>query len=175
MSQPTTFTCAIRTCSVFPPSVTFAHRFRDATDREGLRRGVVDGVLSVVCSDHEPHEMDVKLEPFAATRPGIAGLETLLPLALALVGRGGMTLPAALARLTIGPARVLGLERGRLAPGLDADLCVFDPAEKWTPDPTTWFSHGRNTPFAGRVLTGRVRCTLVGGRLVYEQTESKTP
>ena len=155
-------------CHVRPP-------LRSTADRDGLRRGVADGVLSVVCSDHEPHQMDDKLEPFAATRPGIAGLETLLPLTLALTDRGGMSSIDVLARLTIGPARVLGVDRGRLALGLAADVCVFDPQCDWTPDPMAWVSHGRNTPFAGLPVRGRVRCTFVDGRLVYQRPESKSP
>ncbi len=151
-------------CHLLPP-------LRSSEDRDGLRAGVADGSLSVVCSDHQPHEPDAKLDPFAGTQAGAAGLESLLSLVLALVDDGVLGMSAALARVTSGPATVLGLARGRLAAGLDADLCIFEPDARWTLDPTSWRSRGRNTPLAGREMRARVRYTLVAGRLVFDGTE----
>ena len=149
-------------CHLRPP-------LRAASDRDGLRAGVADGTLSVVCSDHEPHERDAKLEPFAGTEPGAAGLESLLPLVLALVDEKVLGLSAALARITSGPAAVLGIARGRVAHGLDADLCVFEPESRWQLDSRNWNSRGRNSPFEGRQMRARVRWTLVRGEVVFER------
>ncbi len=147
-------------CHVIPP-------LRTLSDREALRAGVRDGTLAAICSDHQPHEFDAKVAPFPATAPGISGLETLLPLTLRLVEEGVLDLPAAIERLTWGPARILGLPYGRLEPGRVADVCVFDPQSVWTLDPAKMASSGRNTPFAGWELAGRVTHTLFEGRLVF--------
>lgn len=146
----------------------FRPPLREAADREALRAGLAEGSIGALCSDHEPHEVDAKLAPFAATAPGASALETLLPLGLALVGEGVLRLPELLARLTCAPADIAGLAgRGRLVVGEVADLCVFDPHAQWTVEAETLVSRGHNSPFLGRRLRGRVRHTLVGGRLVY--------
>lgn len=141
--------------------------FRTALDREGLRRAVASGSITAICSDHQPHDPDAKLDVFSATEPGIASIETLLPLTLRLVGEGMLSLPQAIARLTAGPAAVLGLPTGRLNVGAPADLCIFDPAERWSVDDLHWRSQGRNTPFWGEEMRGRVLYTLVDGRPVF--------
>ena len=126
------------------------------------------GLVTAVCSDHQPHEPDAKLAPFPSTAPGMAALETLLPLLLRLVAAGVLDLPTAIARLTSGPAAILGLPLGNLAPGRAADVIVFDPEAKWRVGPKTWLSQGRNTPFWGERLKGRVTWTLLGGQVVHE-------
>jgi dihydroorotase len=151
-------------CHVEPP-------LRSLTDRDALRQALADGVISAVCSDHQPHEPDAKQAPFPATAPGISALETLLPLTLKLVSEGVMPLADALARLTIGPARILGLEVGRLNVGNTADVCVFDPNRTWRLDPEKMLSQGHNTPFAGWEFSARVTCTLLAGRVVYRQPD----
>ncbi|HHJ39584.1 MAG TPA: dihydroorotase [Methylothermaceae bacterium] len=151
----------------FDPMVHVIPPLRSREDRQGLREAVAKGIVSAVCSDHQPHEDDAKLNVFPATEPGIASLETLLSLMLELVEQGVLGLPEALARLTQGPAGILGLEVGKLAPGKSADLCVFDPHAIWTVEEQSWWSQGRNTPFWGQSLKGRVRWTIVKGRIVY--------
>lgn len=148
-------------CHVRPP-------LRTAADRERLRAALAQGVVGAVCSDHQPHERDAKLNPFPTTEPGISALETLLPLALELADLGVLTLPETIARLTSGPARVLGLPRGSLAVGAPADICIFNPQARWTLTEETMVSRGHNTPFLGRELKGQVTHTLLGGRLVHE-------
>ncbi|WP_210398113.1 dihydroorotase [Motiliproteus sediminis] len=142
---------------------------RGALDRAGLREALASGTLAALCSDHQPHEAAAKAAPFAATEPGMAGLETLLPLGLRLVEQGVLTLPLLIERLTSGPAGVLGSDRGQLAVGADADICIFDPAASWTLSEASMRSTGRNTPFMGEQLCGRVSYTLVGGRIVFER------
>jgi len=148
-------------CHVIPP-------LRTPHDRDGLRVGVAQGVLTAVCSDHQPHEADAKLAPFPATEPGISALETLLPLTLSLVDKGTLPLSDAVARLTSGPAEILGIDAGSLGVGALADVCIFDPSARFTLAAETMRSRGRNTPFLGRELGGRVHYTLLAGRIVHE-------
>lgn len=141
---------------------------RTKRDRDALRTAVASGAISAICSDHRPHEPDAKLAPFPQTRPGISALETLLSLVLELVEDGVMDLRTALARVTCHPADILSRELGRLSVGAHADLCIFDPATRWQPEPETWVSRGQNTPFFHRDMQGRVRYTISDGRVVYE-------
>jgi dihydroorotase len=141
---------------------------RSADDREALRQAVKKGVISAICSDHQPHEADAKINPFPLTEPGISALETLLPLTLALVHEGLLTPLQAAERLSLGPARILGLESGKLAAGTRADLILIDPEQRWTLSARALFSNGRNTPFAGREFVGRLRYCLNRGRGFHE-------
>ncbi len=147
-------------CHVLPPA-------RTAADRAALREAVASGLVQAVCSDHQPHDEDAKTAPFPQTEPGVSGLETLLALMLELVGQGVLDRPTAVAALTGGPATVLGLDRGALRPGAPADLTVVDPDTTWTLEAQNMRSRGRNTPFLGRRLRGRVTHTWVAGTLVY--------
>jgi dihydroorotase len=151
-------------CHVSPP-------LRTTTDRDALRRAVADGTIGAICSDHQPHEPDAKERPFPETEPGISGLETLLGLTLRLVEEGLFDLPTALARLTSGPADIVGLPYGRLGIGSAADVCVFDPEQRWTLHRDRMRSEGRNTPFDGWDFPGRVRYTLFNGRVVHRATD----
>ncbi len=152
----------------FDPMFHVIPPLRTIRDRDALRAGVAEGVITAVCSDHQPHEPETKLAPFNGTLPGISALETLLPLTLRLVDEGAFDLGTALARVTRGPAEILGIETGTLTPGTRADLCVIDTEHAWRLDPDTLLSRGRNTPFRGWEFRGRVTHTLVQGRLVYE-------
>ena len=149
-------------CHVRPP-------LRSQRDRDALRAALADGVIDAICSDHQPHDRDAKLAPFAATEPGISALETLLPLALRLVEEGVLTLPRAIAALSSEPARILGIEAGQLGVGAVADLCLIDPALPWHVDARQLRSAGKNTPFDGWELRGRVTHTLLGGELVFQR------
>jgi len=146
-------------CHVQPP-------LRSERDRDALREGVMRGTIGVICSDHQPHDKDAKLAPFPETEPGISALETLLPLALRLQEHG-MPLPDIIGRLTAVPAKILGINRGSLEPGCSADVTVFDPEEYWMLTEQSMVSRGKNNPFLGREMQGRVHHTLVEGRIVY--------
>jgi len=151
-------------CHVSPP-------FRTLADRDALRHAVAEGTIAAICSDHQPHEPDAKQRPFPETEPGISGLETLLGLTLRLVDEKVMDLPTALARVTSGPADILGLPYGRLGVGSPADVCVFDPDRHWTLQLDAMRSEGRNTPFAGWDFPAGITHTLFNGRVVYRATD----
>ncbi|MDP1605101.1 MAG: dihydroorotase [Rhodocyclaceae bacterium] len=143
---------------------------RSARDRAALAAGLADGSIDVLCSDHTPVDDDAKQLPFEEAEPGATGLELLLPLTLAWASAAQLPLASALARITSDPARILGLDKagcGRLAVGSPADLCVFDPATRFTVSRERLKSQGKNTPFLGRELSGEVRYTLIDGHLAY--------
>lgn len=148
-------------CHVIPP-------LRTTEDRTALRQSLASGTIAALCSDHQPHEPDAKLAPFPSTEPGMSTLETLLPLALELVRDGVLSLPSLVERLTSGPAAVLGVPCGCLSVGSMADICVFDPDRCWTLAADAMLSRGRNSPFLGRELRGRVTHTYLEGRCVYD-------
>jgi dihydroorotase len=137
-------------------------------DVQAIKEGLRDGTIDVIATDHAPHAIQEKQQEFAAAPNGVVGLETALPLTLALVEEGILSLEAAVAKLTTEPARAFGLPKGTLAPGSDADVVVVDQQESWEVDPTKFRSRSRNTPFAGWKVKGRVILTLVDGRVVYE-------
>ncbi len=141
--------------------------FRSLADRNALREGLARGVLTAVCSDHQPHDPNAKLDAFPATEPGISSLETLLPLSLQLVEEGVLDLSAAIARLTEGPAEIMGLEAGSLSVGVSADVCLFEPNLAWIAKGADWLSKGINTPFYGLEFKGRVTRTLLSGCSVH--------
>ena len=147
-------------CRVDPP-------FRAQRDREALGAALADGTIDTVCSDHTPVDDDAKQVPFGEAEPGVTGLELLLPLTLAWARRAGVPLAVALSRLTRDPERIAACGGGSLAVGAPADVCLFDPDEPWVVSPSTLFSQGHHTPFAGRELLGRVRATWVGGREAF--------
>ncbi|MGH8641553.1 MAG: dihydroorotase [Burkholderiales bacterium] len=141
---------------------------RSQRDRDALRAALADGTVDALCSDHTPVDEDVKQLPFAEAEAGATGLELLLPLTLKWAEESKATPAAALARITSDAARVLNVDAGHLTPGHAADICIFDPARHWKVAPEALKSQGKNTPFVGLELKGRVRCTLVDGQVVYE-------
>ncbi|MCG2633308.1 MAG: dihydroorotase [Gammaproteobacteria bacterium] len=138
---------------------------RSNDDRTALRQALAAGTLSAVCSDHQPHEADAKLQPFSEAEPGISALETLLPLVLQLIG-GELTASTAIAAITSGPARILGIDAGHLGLQAVADVCVVDPERTWQPATDGWLSSGRNTPFMETPLRGRATWTIAGGEII---------
>ncbi|HEV8539841.1 MAG TPA: dihydroorotase [Nitrospiraceae bacterium] len=137
-------------------------------DVQAIKDGLRDGTIDVIATDHAPHAVQDKQREFEDAPFGVVGLETALPLTLALVEEGVLSLEAAVAKLTSEPARVFGLAKGSLAPGADADVAVVDPKKEWEVDPARFRSKSRNTPFGGWKVKGRVVTTLVAGRIVYE-------
>ena len=150
-------------CRVMPP-------FRSQRDRDALRRALKDGTVDAVCSDHTPVDEDAKQLPFSEAEPGATALELLLPLTLKWARECEVALPKALARITSDAARVLGIDAGHLGTGAAADVCIFDPARLWKIEPSQLKSQGKNTPYSGYELEGRVTCTIIDGQIVYEGT-----
>jgi dihydroorotase len=142
---------------------------RGDRDRDALRRAVADGTIDVICSDHAPVDDDAKQLPFGEAEPGATGLELLLPLTLKWARECEVSLADALARITSKPAAILGIPAGTLAVGAAADVCVFDPEADWRLERRALVSQGKNSPFLGHELVGRVRWTLVSGDVVHER------
>ena len=142
--------------------------FRTGLDREALRSALNYGVIDAICSDHQPHDIDAKLGAFPETEPGIASLETLLPLTLKLVKEGVLTISQAIAVLTCKPAKIIQQDKGTLSIGTHADICIFDPDANWEVNNQTWHSQGQNTPFWGHTFSGKVTHTLQSGRLIFK-------
>jgi dihydroorotase len=142
---------------------------RTQADVDAVRAGLADGSLDTIATDHAPHHYDEKEAAFADAPNGIVGLETALGVVLTrVVGEGVIDLPTMVDRMSCAPARAFRLPGGTLAPGSPADVTVFDPAARWTVDPTKFRSKSRNTPFTGWELQGRPRLTIVGGRVVFD-------
>jgi dihydroorotase len=150
----------------FNPHARFCPPLRAQNDRLALSAAAASG-LAAICSDHTPVGADDKLLPFGEAKPGATGLEVLLPLTLKWAEAAKVDLPTALARITASPAEVLGLPSGQLAVGAVADICVFDPEATWQLTPETLKSRGKNSPWIGYMMSGKVKTTLVGGRVVY--------
>ena len=151
----------------FDSNANLAPPLRDPADRDRLRRALADGIIDAVCSDHTPVDEDAKQVPFAEAEPGATALELLLPLVLKWGNEMHLALAEALAPATSRAAAAIGIEAGRIAPGAAADLCLFDPGKPWIVLPSALASQGKNTPFLGFEMTGRVARTVVGGRSVY--------
>ncbi|HBP88153.1 MAG TPA: dihydroorotase, partial [Nitrospiraceae bacterium] len=141
---------------------------RTDEDVQALKQGLVDGTIDVIATDHAPHALQEKQLEFDTAPFGIVGFETALPLTLRLVQEGVLSLEQALDKLTRSPAQLFHLPVGSLQPGTHADIVVFDPHEEWVVDPTQFFSKSRNTPFGGWTVKGKVKMTLVEGRIVYD-------
>ncbi len=142
---------------------------RSDADREACIAAIVDGTIDCFVTDHAPHTADEKARPFAEAPFGIVGLETALALTLTfLVRPGHLTLAQAIERWTDAPRRIFGLPVVDLEPGSAADLVLFDPEAEWNVRPENFRSKGRNTPFAGWTLHGRVLATMMDGRLTHQ-------
>jgi dihydroorotase len=152
----------------FNPHANLMPPLRSATDRDALRAGVADGTIDAICSDHAPVDDDGKQLPFGEAEPGATALELLLPLTLKWAAEARIALPRALAAVTTAPAAIIGLSPPALARGQRADVCIFDPAQAWTVQRESLRSQGKNTPYLGSELRGRVRCTVLAGQIVHE-------
>ncbi len=147
-------------CHLQPP-------LRSERDRMGLIEGINDETISAVCSDHQPHDANAKCAPFSLTEPGASTIEHLLPLILHLVNRNEITFERAISLVTSQPANILGVNKGVLEKNNDADLCVYDPSANLSIDKNNMLSTGKNTPFNGWELQGKVTHTLLNGEVVF--------
>ena len=148
-------------CKMTPP-------LRTEADVAGLIAGLHDGTLEAIVSDHAPHAPEKKAREIDHAPGGVIGLETTLPICIrALIEPGRLTWPQLLEKLTVNPARILGIDRGTLKPGAKADVTIVDPAVEWTIDPKLFRSKSRNCPFAGWKVKGRASLVLVAGKVKY--------
>jgi len=154
--------------TTYDPNFKMNPPLRTEGDRRALIAGLRDGTLDCISTDHAPHTDYEKDKEFDYAPNGIIGLETALAVVLdALVRRSRFTLTKALDLMTRKPAGILGLSAGTLAAGAPADICIFDPDEVWTYDAKAGYSKSANSPWNGRTLRGRVKTTIVDGRIVF--------
>lgn len=140
---------------------------RSADDVAAIKAGLADGTIDAIATDHAPHHLDEKDVEFALAFNGIIGLETALPLSLALVDQRVIDLPTMVRILSNNPARILGINRGTLQPGAVADVTIIDPAAVWTVEADKLSSKSKNSPFLGSTMKGRAAYTIVGGSIVH--------
>lgn len=152
----------------FDPNCNLTPPLRSQRDRDALRAALADGTVDALCSDHTPVDDDAKQLPFGEAETGATGVELLLPLTLKWAEESQLPLAQGLARVTSAPAHILGIDAGKLTLGASADICIFDPARYWKVDAKTLKSQGKNTPYSGLEVKGKVRHTLVEGQIVYE-------
>lgn len=142
---------------------------RGEADRYALIRGLKDGTIDFIATDHAPHSPEEKARDLAQAPSGMIGLETALALGVTnLVRKGHLTMLQLLEKMTVNPARFYGLDAGTLRAGAPADLVIFDEREKWTVEEDKFRSKSRNSPFTGMELYGKVYCTICGGNVAYE-------
>ncbi len=142
---------------------------RTSKDVQGIIDGLLDGTIDAIVTDHAPHSADEKARTLTEAPSGMVGLETSLAITLtALYHTGKMNLSDVLCKMSRNPAQILGIDKGSLNIDSDADLVIFDPNEEWIVDPEQFASKGRNTPFKGARLKGRVKYTIVNGKVIYK-------
>jgi dihydroorotase len=165
---PHHLTLTDRACERYDTHAKMNPPLREAADVAALRQALKQGVIDCIASDHAPHAYDAKEAAFDDAPFGIVGLETAFGVVhTELVLGGVLTLPELIHRMSTAPAVAFHLPGGTLRPGAAADVVVLDPTARWTVDATAFSSKSRNTPFAGRALTGRAVLTLVGGKTVH--------
>lgn len=140
---------------------------RDEDDRQAMIEAVADGTIDIICSNHDPQDVETKRHPWAEAEDGAIGLETLLAAALRLYHAEQVDLKTLLKTMTCHPADRLGLETGRLTKGAPADVTVFDPERPWVLEKNAIRSRSKNSPFEDARFSGRVLTTVVAGKTVY--------
>jgi len=168
-ATPHHLTLTDRACETYDTHAKMNPPLREAADLAALRQALKAGVIDCIASDHAPHAYDAKEAAFDDAPFGIIGLETAFGVAhTELVVGGVLTLSELIARMSSAPAATFRLPGGTLQPGAPADVVVLDTTTRWTVQPGALLSKSRNTPFAGRALTGRAALTLVGGAIVHQ-------
>jgi len=173
-ATPHHFTLTDKCLRTFDSNYKMAPPLRTEQDVQAIIAGLKDGTLEVIATDHAPHAPEKKMRELDQAPNGIIGLETLLPICvMSLIEPGHLTWPQLLEKLTVNPARVLGIDRGTLKPGAKADVTVVDPKVEWTIDPNLFRSKSRNCPFAGWKVRGRASTVLLNGKLKYPANGSE--
>jgi dihydroorotase len=166
---PHHFTLTDECLRTFDSNYKMAPPLRTRADVEAIIGGLKDGTLEVIATDHAPHAPEKKMRELTEAPNGIIGLETLLPICvLSLIAPGHLTWPQLIEKLTVNPARVLGIDRGTLRPGAVADVTIIDSAAEWTIDSSKFRSKSRNSPFAGWKVRGRAHAAIIAGQVKFE-------
>jgi dihydroorotase len=166
---PHHFTLTDECLRTFDSNYKMSPPLRAQRDVDACIAGLVNGTIDVICTDHAPHALEKKMRELDQAPFGIVGLETSLGLVVTrLIEPGHLDWSTALAKMTINPARVLGIDKGTLRIGADADVTIIDPEARWTVDPAKFRSKSRNTPFGGWTLRGRADTVIVSGKVKYE-------
>ena len=148
---------------------------RTARDLEAVREGLKDGTIDAIATDHAPHTVVEKEQEFSIAPPGIAGLETAFSMVVTgLVDKGILTFKEAVCKMAVNPARILGLGKGTLTKGADADITIVNPDKEYVVDEGDFVSKGKNSPFIGRKVKGVVETVIVDGKQVLENGSFKT-
>jgi dihydroorotase len=169
---PHHFTLTDECLRTFDANYKMSPPLRAREDVEACLRGLADGTIDVICTDHAPHAPEKKMQELDRAPFGIVGLETALGLVgKQLVDAGHLDWPAAIEKMTINPARILGIDKGTLRVGADADVTIIDPDARWVVDPLKFHSKSLNTPFSGWELHSRAETVLVAGRIRYQRSE----
>jgi len=165
---PHHFTLTEKEVTSFDTNTKVNPPFRGGEDIEALKEGLIDAAIDVIATDHAPHIIEEKEKNYADAPFGIIGLETALGLVIKeLVEKRILSLMEAIAKLTINPARILGIDRGRIKEGVKANITIFDPDKVWLVKEEELASKSRNSPFIGWKLPGKVEWTIVGGKIAY--------
>jgi dihydroorotase len=173
-AAPHHFTLTDRCLRSFDSNYKMSPPLRTEADVQAILAGLKDGTLDAIATDHAPHAPEKKARELDQAPNGVIGLETLLPVCVvALIEPGHLTWPQLIEKLTVSPARVLGIDRGTLKPGAVADVTVIDPAAEWTIDPSRFRSKSRNCPFAGWKVRGRAHVVIVGGQVKVERNDER--
>ena len=143
---------------------------RGSADKEALIKALQDNVLEAIATDHAPHSKEEKEQSMLKSPFGIVGSETAFALTVTeLVRKGKLSMGELVERMSTQPARILGIRKGSLQPGMAADITIADADKSYVIDPEKFYSKGKNTPFGGSFVYGRVKMTIVDGKVVYQQ------
>jgi len=166
---PHHFTLTDENMRTFDSNYKMSPPLRSRGDVDACLEGLIDDTIEVICTDHAPHALEKKMQELDIAPFGIIGLETCLPLTITqLIEPGHLTWEQAIRKLTVNPARILGIDKGTLKVGADADVTIIDPTRRWTVDVSEFKSKSKNSPFGGWELTGRAVTTIVGGKVKYQ-------
>lgn len=168
-ATPHHFTLTDETIRTFDTNAKVNPPLRTKRDVEAIRRGLKDGTIDCIATDHAPHSIEEKEVEFDFAPPGLVGLETALGLVITeLINKKVLSWTQAIAKLTVNPARILNLKGGRIKRNSPADITIIDPKTSWVVDPSKFQSKSKNSPFGGRKLQGKVYYTIVDGKVVFE-------
>lgn len=169
-TAPHYFSLTDQACDGFNTNAKMNPPLRDEDDLQAVIEGLMDGTLDAIATDHAPHHVDEKEQEFDLALNGIVGLETSLAVGITyLVKTGKLTMSQLIEKMSVNPAKIIGIDRGSLKEGKAADLVIFDPEATYKVDVNDFASKGKNSPYDGFTLNGRVEVTIVGGEIVYKK------